>query len=175
MLTSPGAPRSEQWRWYTKMIIVAEDDHAPRHWHKERLTRGPGRTRPGRAVIVGWESVVLKAAVAAATLLSALVPCDANAQQVEGNHFFSGFTAELNGLQAGGLYSVDLGEGYFRVVKVLALNPAAVHVLVYGNRFPARPSEVDPAALDVRPRGDPRGWGIHHLPLAWDLFTSWEP
>ncbi len=118
---------------------------------------------------------MLKAAVAAATLLSALVPCDANAQQVEGNHFFSGFTAELNGLQAGGLYSVDLGEGYFRVVKVLALNPAAVHVLVYGNRFPARPSEVDPAALDVRPRGDPRGWGIHHLPLAWDLFTSWEP
>src|SRR5262249_54087749 len=105
----------------------------------------------------------------------ALLPCDAHAQQVDGHPFFSGFTAELNGVEAGGLYSVDLGEGNLRVVKVLALNPAAVNVLVYGNRFSARPSEVDPAALEVRPRGDPPGWGIQHLPLAWDLFTSWRP
>jgi hypothetical protein len=127
-----------------------------------------------RRTPVPGRSLGLRAVVAAATLLSALLACDAYAQQVEGNPF-SGFTAELNGLQVGGLYSVDLGEGYFRVVKVLALNRAGVHVLVHGNRFPARPSEVDPAALDVRPRGDPRGWGIHHLPLAWDLFISWQP
>ena len=116
----------------------------------------------------------MRVLVAAATPLGAVLPCDAHAQQVEGNPF-SGFTAELNGLQAGGLYSVDLGKGYFRVVKMLALNPAAVHVLVYGNRSSTRRSEVDPAALEVRPRGDPRGWGIQHLPLAWDLFSSWEP
>jgi hypothetical protein len=107
-------------------------------------------------------------------VLLALVPVPARAQGAD-NPMHSGFTEEMGGLQVGGLYSVNLGERNFRVAKVLALNRYAVHVRVYGNHFASRPTNVDPATLEIRGIGDPRGWGIGHLPLSWELFASWQP
>jgi hypothetical protein len=118
---------------------------------------------------------LLQALLGTVAAIGGLLGCGRNAQGTDNSPFFTGFVSELNGVQVGGLYSVDLGEGFFRVAKVLALNDSAVHLLLYGNRFPARPSAAEVIGLEVRGRGDPQGWGIHHLPLAWDLFNSWQP
>jgi hypothetical protein len=107
-------------------------------------------------------------------VVAALMPAVSAAQQT-GRDAFSGFVDELGGLQVGGLNSVNIGEPSYRVAKVLALNRLAVHVRVYANRFDARPTEVDPAVLDVGGRRHPLGIGIGHVPLTWDLFASWQP
>ena len=42
----------------------------------------------------------------------------------------------------GGLYSVDDGEGWFRIAKVLVVEGDAVHIRLYKNRFSQRPESI---------------------------------
>jgi len=37
MLIGGAGPLAEEWRRDTKTTMVAEGDHAPGHWHQERL------------------------------------------------------------------------------------------------------------------------------------------
>jgi hypothetical protein len=75
----------------------------------------------------------------------------------------------------GGLYSIDDGEGRFRISKVLAIDGGAVHVRTYKNRFTSRPKEVDPSTLSLGSIDEEGGGGIGHLPLSPEGFTAWQP
>ena len=78
-------------------------------------------------------------------------------------------------LKVGGLYSVDDGEGNYRVAKILALDDSAVHVRLYKNKYPARPESVDPSTLSLGSMDDKDGFGMGHLPLARKEFANWQP
>jgi hypothetical protein len=78
-------------------------------------------------------------------------------------------------LRAGGLYSTEDGKGQFSVVKILVLEPDAVHIRIYKQRFPSRPASVDPASLTLGKLGDKDGFSIGHLPLSRRTFASWQP
>jgi hypothetical protein len=78
-------------------------------------------------------------------------------------------------LTVGALYSVDDGEGHFRIAKILVLDRATVHVRLYANRFNERPATVDPTALTLGTIHDKGGFGIGHLPLARGEFAAWKP
>ena len=75
----------------------------------------------------------------------------------------------------GSLYSVTGENGTFSIVKVLARDTGVVSVRLYRERFPTRPSEVDPARLSLGQVGDAEGFGIGHLPLAERDFALWFP
>jgi hypothetical protein len=74
----------------------------------------------------------------------------------------------------GGLYSVSDGKA-FKVAKVLAADAAAVHIRLYKNSWPQRPTSVDPATLQLGSIQDKDGFGVGHLPLARDSFANWDP
>ena len=79
-------------------------------------------------------------------------------------------------LKAGGLYSVDDGDGFYRVVKILVLDEDAAHIAIYANKFSARPRSVDPASLTFGGVGEERDdVGIMHLPLAREAFARDRP
>jgi hypothetical protein len=82
----------------------------------------------------------------------------------------SGFAA-----QAGGLYSVESGDGRYGVAKVLVLEPGVVHVRVYAEKFPSRPTGLDETKLTLGTIHDKDGFGIGHLPLQPAGFAAWEP
>jgi hypothetical protein len=92
---------------------------------------------------------------------------------------------EPGGPLIGGLYSTIADElGTFGVVKVLAVDERAVHVRLYGNRYPARPTTIDPASLSLGRLtrlpdgrwGPPDGpMGIGHLPISHHQFAAWTP
>jgi hypothetical protein len=75
----------------------------------------------------------------------------------------------------GGLYSTDDGKGQYSVVKILVLEPDAVHIRIYKQRFSSRPASVDPASLTLGKLGDKDGFSIGHLPLSRQTFSSWKP
>jgi hypothetical protein len=76
----------------------------------------------------------------------------------------------------GQLYSGNWDDdGTYRVVKVLAADDEAVHVRVYKQRFPERPTTVDPQRLTLGTAHDSDGFGVGHLPLAHQEFMLWEP
>lgn len=75
---------------------------------------------------------------------------------------------------AGELYSVGYEKG-FRVVKVLAADDQLVHVRLYKNLFPSRPSAIDESKLTLGKIDDPDGFGMGHLPLSRDGFRAWQP
>ncbi len=77
--------------------------------------------------------------------------------------------------RVGGLYSVANGDGSFGVVKVLVLEPDAVHVRIYKQKFANRPTFVDPQSLSLGGIKDRNGMGIGHLPLSRTTFASWQP
>lgn len=77
--------------------------------------------------------------------------------------------------EAGGIYSVSDGGGEFGVVKILAIDPGAVSVRIYSERFPSRPDSVDPDALTLGRIDDPETMGIGHLPVAPREFALWFP
>jgi hypothetical protein len=76
--------------------------------------------------------------------------------------------------EPGGLYSVSDSSG-FGVVKILAIEPDAVSVRVYRERFPTRPDSVEPAALSLGNIDDPNGFGVGHMPVAPRDFALWFP
>jgi len=77
--------------------------------------------------------------------------------------------------EPGSLYSVGGDDGTFAVVKVLARDSGVVSVRLYREKFPARPSRIDPARLSLGQVGDAEGFGIGHLPLAERDFVLWFP
>ena len=66
-------------------------------------------------------------------------------------------------------------DGTYRVAKVLATDEQAVHVRVYKERFPQRPTAVDLERLTLGSIDDSDGFGVGHLPLSRDEFALWEP
>ena len=77
--------------------------------------------------------------------------------------------------RVGGLYSTDDGKGQFGVVKILVLEPDAVHVRIYQQKFSSRPTSIDPISLTLGKLGDKESFSIGHLPLSRRTFSSWEP
>ncbi len=78
-------------------------------------------------------------------------------------------------IAAGGVYSVNRGEGEFGVTKVLVLADGVAHIRIYKNKFAERPTEIDLAELTLGGVDDPDGFGIGHLPIQEAEFRSWEP
>jgi hypothetical protein len=76
---------------------------------------------------------------------------------------------------AGAIYSVDDGEGDFRVAKVLVVDEAGVHIRLYKNKFRVRPGQVDVSTLDLGSVHDAEGFGMGHIPLSYAAFLAWEP
>ena len=77
--------------------------------------------------------------------------------------------------QVGGLYSVEYGDGTYRVAKVLAVEKAGVHVRLYKNEWKERPQNVDPSVLSLGSVNDGDGFGMGHLPLTAKGFAAWKP
>jgi len=78
-------------------------------------------------------------------------------------------------LKVGGLYSVNDGEGSYRVAKILALDDSAVHIRLYKNKYPSRPQTVDLSTLSLGSINDKDGFGMGHLPLSRKAFANWQP
>lgn len=76
--------------------------------------------------------------------------------------------------EVGGVYTTSDGDG-FGVVKILALDPDAVSIRIYRERFASRPVSLDSSALSLGSVDDPEGFGIGHLPLAPYDFAHWFP
>ncbi|MAT71075.1 MAG: hypothetical protein CMJ58_16295 [Planctomycetaceae bacterium] len=76
---------------------------------------------------------------------------------------------------AGGVYSIDSGDGIFKVVKILVLEPGIVHARIYKNKFQERPESVDFESLSLGSVHDADGFGMGHLPLSEATFRSWTP
>jgi hypothetical protein len=77
--------------------------------------------------------------------------------------------------EVGGLYSVDDGEGWFRVAKVLVVEREGVHIRLYKNRFKARPGRIEFSSLSLGTVHDADGFGMGHRPLTHRAFRAWEP
>jgi hypothetical protein len=78
-------------------------------------------------------------------------------------------------LKTGGLYSVDDGEGWYRIAKVLVVEPEGVHIRLYKNKFKSRPPTVEPTSLSLGTVHDTDGFGMGHLPLTHRAFAAWQP
>ncbi len=77
--------------------------------------------------------------------------------------------------QTGGLYSVDDGEGWFRIAKVLVVDNQGVHIRLYKNRWKHRPTSIDEKTLSLGTIHDKDGFGMGHLPLTKSAFQAWSP
>ena len=77
--------------------------------------------------------------------------------------------------RVGGLYSTDDGKGQFGILKILVLEPDAVHVRIYQQKFSSRPISIDPASLTLGKLGDKEAFSIGHVPLSRKTFASWKP
>jgi hypothetical protein len=78
-------------------------------------------------------------------------------------------------LKQGALYTVDDGEGFFRVAKVLVLDEQGVHIRLYKNKWKERPAAIDVSTLSLGGVHDPDGFGLGHLPLSRNAFAAWRP
>ena len=76
---------------------------------------------------------------------------------------------------AGGPYSMREDHGQFSVARILVLEPEAVHVRIYKQRFSARPTSVDPASLTLGAYDDKEGFSIGHVPLSRRTFALSDP
>ena len=78
-------------------------------------------------------------------------------------------------LKPGSLYSVDDGEGAFKIAKVLVVEDQGVHIRLYKNTYSTRPDKIDPSTLSLGSFLDKDGFGIGHLPLSLKGFRVWKP
>ena len=78
---------------------------------------------------------------------------------------------------AGDLVSIVSGDGDYGVVKLLVTDAIGVHVRLYQQRFPDRPSDVDPATLSLGPSmfAQDVPFSIGHIPLCHETFAGWQP
>lgn len=79
------------------------------------------------------------------------------------------------GPRPGDLYSVEGEAKNYKIAKVLVVDSNAVHIRLYKNTFPERPSNVDPGTLSVGSLRDPDGFGMDHMPLSRSSFNRWHP
>ncbi len=77
--------------------------------------------------------------------------------------------------QAGGIYSIDNGDGSYGVVKLLVYENDIFHVAIYKQKFQTRPEKIDISRLSFGTPNDPDGFGIGHLPLSKVSFLEWRP
>jgi hypothetical protein len=75
----------------------------------------------------------------------------------------------------GEVYSVRQSKESFAAVKILAIEQDVVHVCLYSQRFPERPSAVRLETLAVLPAGEGEGLGMFHLPISRKDFDRWKP
>lgn len=75
----------------------------------------------------------------------------------------------------GSLCTVDDGEGFYRVAKVLVVDDVGVHTRLYKNRWKERPEQVDLSLLSLGSIHDKDGFGMGHLPLTKRSFAAWKP
>lgn len=87
-----------------------------------------------------------------------------------------------SGIKEGGYYSILDSRQGFRVVKILAVDDEAVHVSLFTNRFPTRPTDIDPSTLtlemsvdDLDDNEGDLSLGIAHLSLDRDGFMESKP
>ena len=78
-------------------------------------------------------------------------------------------------LKEGALYSVNDGEGSYRIAKILVVDPEVVHVRLYKNKWKRRPTRIDVSALSLGSVHDSDGFGMGHLPLSREAFLAWQP
>jgi hypothetical protein len=79
------------------------------------------------------------------------------------------------GIKSGDLCTVDDGEGFYRVSKILVVDRIGVHVRLYKNKWRERPESVDPNILSLGGIHDKDGYGIGHMPLTKSAFAAWKP
>ena len=60
-------------------------------------------------------------------------------------------------------------------MKVLVIEPAAIHIRLYKNKFKQRPEKIDVSTLTLGTILDSNGFGIGHLPLSRKDFAAWKP
>ena len=80
-----------------------------------------------------------------------------------------------SGIMAGTICTVDDGEGFYRVAKVLFIDDGGVHMRLYKNRWKERPQMVDMSTLSLGSIHDKDGFGMGHLPLTKLAFDAWKP
>ena len=74
----------------------------------------------------------------------------------------------------GGIYSV-WAQGAYRVVKVLNTDEGGVHLRLYANVFPERPTTLDPATLTLAPIDADSVRSVGHMPVVRPSFLSMGP
>jgi hypothetical protein len=74
-----------------------------------------------------------------------------------------------NPLGPGDLCAVELREGDYRVVKILAMGDGMVNVWLYADKFVDRPFEVNPAQLDGK------SFVTGRLSVSAEDFATWRP
>lgn len=78
----------------------------------------------------------------------------------------------------GGLYSTQKFDGFYGIVKVLAVQDNTVHLCAYKNRYRSRPRRVDPDSLSIALSTQelahleevPCYVGLLHIPIALETF-----
>jgi hypothetical protein len=113
------------------------------------------------------------AVVAVAILLALALMHFAKPRPGTGSEVYEFATTETR-YTPGDLDSIRDKHGY-GVVKVLVVDPDVVHIRLYKNTFPERPSQIDPSRLSVGTIDDPDGFGMGHLPISRNEFQSWHP
>jgi hypothetical protein len=105
--------------------------------------------------------------------------CAAHREEAASRQEATGGQQEATGtseLVAGGLYSVQDGDGSFRVIKILILDAEAAHIAVYANRFSAPPTTADLSSLSFNSIYDgDEDIGIMHLPLSREAVARDRP
>ena len=78
-------------------------------------------------------------------------------------------------LKAGAIYSVEDGEGAYRVAKILVLDEQGVHVRLFKNTWNERPAQIEISELSLGSVHDGEDVGLGHLPLTKKAFAAWRP
>jgi hypothetical protein len=75
----------------------------------------------------------------------------------------------------GGLYSTSNENGSYSVLKVLKVDNKGVHVRVYSNQFPERPTAIDETTLYMvgKDRKPDETLGLGHTALSHSSFAGW--
>ncbi|HXB60958.1 MAG TPA: hypothetical protein VNU95_15400 [Candidatus Acidoferrales bacterium] len=78
-------------------------------------------------------------------------------------------------IMPGTICTVDDGEGFYRVAKVLVVDGGGFHMRLYKNRWKERPERVDMSELGLGSIHDKDGFGMEHVPLTKRAFAAWKP
>lgn len=70
----------------------------------------------------------------------------------------------------GALFASRNEDGSYSVFKVLAVDAVGIHIRIYSNRFPSRPTSLNEAELDLKSIHSSENPGIGHLPLSREAY-----